>query len=734
MTDTNHHVLTGKVDITSNLLVGSSHLFVDTNNNRVGLVTTNPEAGLHVNSNAYVNTDLRVGPAGVNQVVINATAGHVKAGSFEGDGSLLENIPAGADGAAATIGDPTITTGLAGTDASVTNSGTSSAAVFDFVIPRGDAGNDGNDGAAATIGTPTITTGLAGTDASVTNSGTSSAAVFDFVIPRGDAGTNGTNGNDGTNYFELSGSDIYRSSGNVGLGTTSPNNSLHIYKNADERTSGLFIEKANGGTGTAAIFFGVNHSTENPGVAKAAIFYERNSSGGRGDLKFCNDASSDANNVTPETADTRMIIKNNGNMGIGINSPSAKLHVSGGNLKISASGGGGLYDNGYQWLECDNDASWYRLCNTVKNNGIACYNGLAINNNGGLVVGSWNSPNALGVGNGQFYGKLIVGDRVYPAYGAASGDAQLVLGGTHNTGYNNNDKIKLLISGGNNDGGSPYYIYCEDENGYDQMFVKGATNANGSSGMYMYIIGRIGIGRRPPSYRLDVNGDIRVNSYVYTGSDDRMKYNEEDVVNALALISQLKPQKYEKIMEQPISAEGTWIPTDEEWENVKGDYKHGDEFGFIAQDVRNIPELAFLVDGDETGTSTKTLKHNHYINLTTEEQSTYTISYIHESNTITQVEYSNLTVEEQATCFYTKQIESQTLLSLNYQGLFVVAIGAIQELKAKVETLETDLQTTKEELQTTKEELQSEKNKVATMELLVASLVKRVGDLENLVI
>ena len=224
MTDTNHHVLTGKVDITSNLLVGSSHLFVDTNNNRVGLVTTNPEAGLHVNSNAYVNTDLRVG----SQIEINAIAGRVKAGSFEGDGSLLENTPAGADGAAATIAVGTTTTGAAGTSASVTNSGTNSTAVFDFVIPRGDAGtngNDGNDGAAATIGTPTITTGLAGTDASVTNSGTSSAAVFDFVIPRGDAGTNGT---DGTNYFELSGSDIYRSSGNVGLGTTSPQRLLHL--------------------------------------------------------------------------------------------------------------------------------------------------------------------------------------------------------------------------------------------------------------------------------------------------------------------------------------------------------------------------------------------------------------------------------------------------------------------------------------------------------------------------
>ena len=52
----------------------------------------------------------------------------------------------------------------------------------------------------------------------------------------------------------------------------------------------------------------------------------------------------------------------------------------------------------------------------------------------------------------------------------------------------------------------------------------------------------------------------------------------------------------------------------------------------------------------------------------------------------------------------------------------------------EIKTINTNIEATKEELQTTKEELQSEKNKVATMELLVASLVKRVGDLENLVI
>jgi hypothetical protein len=62
--------------------------------------------------------------------------------------------------------------------------------------------------------------------------------------------------------------------------------------------------------------------------------------------------------------------------------------------------------------------------------------------------------------------------------------------------------------------------------------------------------------------------------------------------------------------------------------------------------------------------------------------------------------------------------------AVDYIGLIAYLIKSNQEIYE-------DLQTTKEDLQTTKAELQSEKNKVATMELLVASLVKRVGDLEN---
>ena len=67
---------------------------------------------------------------------------------------------------------------------------------------------------------------------------------------------------------------------------------------------------------------------------------------------------------------------------------------------------GGVYDNGYEWLECKNDATWGRFAQTARTNGIACYNGIAINDGGGLVVGSWDSPNALGVGNGKGPGTL----------------------------------------------------------------------------------------------------------------------------------------------------------------------------------------------------------------------------------------------------------------------------------------------------------------------------------------
>ena len=110
--------------------------------------------------------------------------------------------------------------------------------------------------------------------------------------------------------------------GNVGIGTNSPANSMHIYKDANEQTTGLLISKDNAGTGAAAIFLAVASSVASTGdavnVPKASILFERNNTRGRGNLKFCVDTADDNNPVVNGNA--RMTINGtNGNVGFGGN-------------------------------------------------------------------------------------------------------------------------------------------------------------------------------------------------------------------------------------------------------------------------------------------------------------------------------------------------------------------------------------------------------------------------------
>ena len=70
-------------------------------------------------------------------------------------------------------------------------------------------GADGVAGAAATISVGSTTTGLPGTDAEVTNSGTTSAAVLEFVIPRGEQGERGPAGAGSQIAIEDDGVDVH---------------------------------------------------------------------------------------------------------------------------------------------------------------------------------------------------------------------------------------------------------------------------------------------------------------------------------------------------------------------------------------------------------------------------------------------------------------------------------------------------------------------------------------------
>ena len=64
--------------------------------------------------------------------------------------------------------------------------------------PQGPQGEPGAPGAAATVTVGTTTTGEAGTEAAVTNSGSTSAAVLNFTIPKGAKGDKGEKGDTGS--------------------------------------------------------------------------------------------------------------------------------------------------------------------------------------------------------------------------------------------------------------------------------------------------------------------------------------------------------------------------------------------------------------------------------------------------------------------------------------------------------------------------------------------------------
>ena len=109
----------------------------------------------------------------------------------------------GQTGATNSLSIGTVTTGEAGIPANATITGDAPNQTLNLTIPKGDKGEtgadgqngqDGQDGAAATVTVGTVTTGEAGSQAIVTNIGTSNAAILNFTIPRGDKGEQGSQG------------------------------------------------------------------------------------------------------------------------------------------------------------------------------------------------------------------------------------------------------------------------------------------------------------------------------------------------------------------------------------------------------------------------------------------------------------------------------------------------------------------------------------------------------------
>ena len=167
------------------------------------------------------------------------------------------------------VGVGTTTTGEPGTQASVTNTGTPSAPVFSFTIPKGDKGEtgaqgvqgvqgkDGAKGDAATIKIGTVTTGAPTSDATVSNVGTNTDAVFNFNIPRGEPGIQGEkgdtgeNGKDGMQQYlagegiDISDENIISAKGSFGFKKVPENTDLGTLESGFYKVTNIYMPDAN---------------------------------------------------------------------------------------------------------------------------------------------------------------------------------------------------------------------------------------------------------------------------------------------------------------------------------------------------------------------------------------------------------------------------------------------------------------------------------------------------------
>ena len=275
MSDTNVHRVVG------NLLVGSSHFFVDTTNNKVGINTSSPSASLDI-----ATGDLKVGSG-----ITLASGGTITAANFSGNGSGLSGINSDS-----------------GSWVNGTNSNVHLATLTDKV----GIGVE-NPGTALEIFSTTGTQLTIRSDSRYsTIFAIDDAGSSFFGNDRGDIRfTTGGDATDGTGASEKM---RILGNGNVGIGTDSPSDLLSVYKNS---TNGASIKLQSSGNYYTTIGQKSSSSTD-----RSLQFTSYPYAGEYPAYKFLtwNSSNNGWNEVLNMTGD--------GNVGVGTQSPGATLDVA----------------------------------------------------------------------------------------------------------------------------------------------------------------------------------------------------------------------------------------------------------------------------------------------------------------------------------------------------------------------------------------------------------------------
>ena len=177
----------------------------------------------------------------------------------------------------------------------------------------------------------------------------------------------------------------------------------------------------------------------------------------------------------------------------------------------------------------------------------------------------------------------------------------------------------LLLCGHHSGGGgitSKGYQWCSKGHNASSIIFQTQYYHSSNGTMYNDYLS-LGIAARPHTYRFYVNGDAGGTS-TWTGSDNRIKHNEEPITNALETIRKLKPKHYIKTIKLydanhnfELDASGNPIgepiydasgnQTGTETHDALGNPTYSLEDGLIAQEILEIPELKFCFKEGETG-------------------------------------------------------------------------------------------------------------------------------------
>ena len=169
-----------------------------------------------------------------------------------------------------------------------------------------------------------------------TNLHATTRPAYEFVVSDVDAGTGIGNGKFAIGYRGTTSASrtdrlVIDNSGNVGIGTASPQLKMDVYTD-DTSGSQLYLRNANtGGRGglTIAGANGENFNLQKTGVNSSNVVILENYSTTNGGIHFYTKGDGDYRFRTTNSNSTRFLITNDGDVAVGAITPQSKLHVDG---------------------------------------------------------------------------------------------------------------------------------------------------------------------------------------------------------------------------------------------------------------------------------------------------------------------------------------------------------------------------------------------------------------------